>query len=144
MGTLPEKICAILWPAEKEVLGDPEIGGAEDQAEGEEEEADETEDAEMRVAAVTSVLKVDVAQACEIVNQCLDNLVTSVLKVDVAQACEIVNQCLDNLEKYDEQVSELLSTEEVQGAMSKDEWQQSEQHLLSAKVVPTQHAYLAR
>ena len=93
---------------QQEVLGELEIGDAEAQAA--EEENDEADDAEMRVAAVTSVLK-----------------------VDVAQACEIVNQCLDNLEKYDEQVSELLSTEEVQGAMSKDEWQLSEQHLQSLR-----------
>ena len=93
-------------------MGELEIGDAEAQA-AEEEENDEADDAEMRVAAVTSVLK-----------------------VDVAQACEIVNQCLDNLEKYDEQVSELLSTEEVQGAMSKDEWQLSEQHLQSLREKP--------
>lgn len=88
----------------QEVLGDDvDVDDAED-AEGGEE--DDPEDAETRLSAVSSVLK-----------------------VDVANACSIVNDCLDNLEQYNDEISELLCAEEVQGAMTKDEWQQSEQHL---------------
>lgn len=88
----------------QEVLGDDvDVADAEDAEGGDEEDP---EDSETRLSSISSVLK-----------------------VDVTEACSIVNECLDNLEQYNDEISDLLCAEEVQGAMTKDEWQQSEQHL---------------